>query len=147
MQGTVNAWASKAGVALAQKKVDFKETCEINVFKELVGILDVKNCIVTMDAAGCHAQTLNTVIAGEGDYCVGLKKNQKAIYRNAEALFGRNECDIDFFETSNKGHGREETRKYFSLNVDKDFQYNLENKWKKRKQEPFLNIKSVTKVI
>jgi hypothetical protein len=74
--GTINAWASGAGVALAQKKADFDKNSEKKVCRELIELMDVEDCIITMDAAGCDAQTLNKVIEGKGDYCVTIKKNQ-----------------------------------------------------------------------
>ena len=48
--GMVSAWASNAGVALASKKADFKKSGEKQVYKELIDLLDLKGCIVTMDA-------------------------------------------------------------------------------------------------
>jgi len=144
--GSVNAWATKAGVALAQKRADFQNCSEIKVFRELIGIIDVKNCTVTMDAAGCNSETLNAVVDKGGDYCVTLKKNQKIIYRESSDLFDRNKDNIDFFETSNKGHDREENRKYESLNIDDDFKVLLEKRAQRKGTGHIKKIKSITRV-
>lgn len=147
IRGTVNAWATIAGVALAHKRTNFKDKTEQKVFKELIDILEVKGCIVTMDAAGCHSETVNTVLDKGGDFCVALKRNQKTMYRNIQEVFERNKDQIDVFETSEKGHGRIEKRSYYSVNVDSTFQDLLLKRSKQRDTVPWKKITSVTKVI
>ena len=147
IKGTVNAFASNAGIALAQKKTNFRDMTEMKVFKELIEIIDVKSCIVTMDAAGCHAETLNAVTHRGGDYSVALKKNQKVMYRNVEDLFKRNEKSIQEKTTVNKEHGRQERRTYQCVNVDEKYKEMLVKRFKQRKTGLIEKIGSITKVI
>lgn len=146
IKGTVNAWASKAGVALAQKQTDFKDKTEQKVFKQMIEILDVKGSVVTMDAAGCHSETVNLVLDKGGDYCVALKKNQKVMYRNIQDVFDRKLAECNFFETREKGHGRVDIRSYQSVELDQKFLILLEKRNKQRHSTPWKKISSVTKV-
>ena len=49
----VSAWASKAGVMLAQVKTKEKSN-EIEAIPRLLDLIDVENSIVTIDAMGCQ---------------------------------------------------------------------------------------------
>ena len=51
----VNAWASANRLVLGQRKVD-KKSNEIKAIPELIKILDVAGCIVTIDAMGCQKE-------------------------------------------------------------------------------------------
>jgi predicted transposase YbfD/YdcC len=42
-------------------------------------MLDLKDCVVTLDAMGCQHEVLDQITASEGDYLVSLK-GIKAIY-------------------------------------------------------------------
>lgn len=107
--GMVSAWASKAGVALAQKKADFKKSGEKKIYKDLIEILDLKGCIVTMDAYGCHADITNRIVAKGGDFVVALKKNQGILLKEVEKIFCSDK-KIKSYETQEKSHGRLERR-------------------------------------
>lgn len=108
--GMVSAWASEAGVALAQLKTDFDKTGEKQVYKDLLDFLDVRGCIVTIDAYGCHADITNKIIHNGGDFVVALKKNQRILYDGVEALFNELPDSTDDFETIDRSHGRKEMR-------------------------------------
>jgi hypothetical protein len=56
----VSAWASANGIALGQRKVDDKSN-EITAIPELLTLLDVSGCIVTIDAMGCQTQIAQTI--------------------------------------------------------------------------------------
>ena len=47
----VSAWANKAGLTLGQVKVDEKSN-EITAIPELLEMLELKGCIITIDAMG-----------------------------------------------------------------------------------------------
>ena len=48
----VSAYAAENGVVLGQKKTDDKSN-EITAIPALLDLLDIKGCIVTIDAMGC----------------------------------------------------------------------------------------------
>ena len=51
----VGAWGAQAGISLGQVKVDEKSN-EITALPELLDALDIRGCIVTIDAMGCQKE-------------------------------------------------------------------------------------------
>jgi predicted transposase YbfD/YdcC len=117
----VSAWASQSGVALGQVATHEGEG-EISAIPRLLELLDVAGCIVTTDAAGCQTDIAALVVGGGGDYVFGLKGNQAGLRAEAERWMMEATMSgaVDAFETSERGHGREETRRYWSAPVPGD---------------------------
>lgn len=111
----VNVWASDSGLVLGQAKVDEKSN-EIRAIPELLRLLDLSGCIVTIDAMGCQTAIAEQVIAAGADYLLAVKKNQGQLYEEVQDLFhgaqelGFDGVPYDYAETVNKGHGRVERR-------------------------------------
>ena len=118
--GMVSAWASNSGVALAAFKTDFDKNGEKKVYKDLLSFLNIKGCIVTIDAYGCHADIANQIIENDGDFILSLKNNQRIIYEAVEDFFNSDAGVVEQFETKETGHGRKERRvcrsAFFDLN-------------------------------
>ena len=51
----VSAWATNNKLVLGQRKVDNKSN-EITAIPELIKVLDIAGCIVTIDAIGCQKE-------------------------------------------------------------------------------------------
>ena len=49
---------------------------EITAIPELLEMLDVKGCIVTIDAMGCQKKIAANIVDKGGDYVLALKGNQ-----------------------------------------------------------------------
>jgi predicted transposase YbfD/YdcC len=104
----VSAWASENRLVLGQTKVAEKSN-EITAIPELLALLDVSGCIVTIDAMGCQKDIARLIIEESGDYVLALKANQGQLYQEVKELFEDESLVIvegDFHETVNKGHGR-----------------------------------------
>jgi hypothetical protein len=56
----VSAWASESGVLLGQRKVEAKSN-EITAVPELLKLLFIKGCVVTVDALNCQKDIARTV--------------------------------------------------------------------------------------
>ena len=113
----VSAWASENRLVLGQTKVAEKSN-EITAIPELLALLDVAGCIVTIDAMGCQKEIARLIIEESGDYVLALKANQGQLYREVQELFedeGLVTAEGDFHETVNKGHGRIEHRRCWSI--------------------------------
>ncbi len=82
----VSAWASANRLVLGQVKVDQKSN-EIKAIPELLKVLSLHGCIVTIDAIGCQKEIVKLIAQQEGDYVITLKKNQGSLYKRVEALF------------------------------------------------------------
>jgi predicted transposase YbfD/YdcC len=63
----VSAWAGANNIVLGQKKVDVKSN-EITAIPELLKVLVLKGCIVTIDAMGCQKEIAQAIIDKEADY-------------------------------------------------------------------------------
>lgn len=116
----VSAWASANGLVLGQVATDAKSN-EITAIPELLRLLDLKGCIVTIDAAGTQTAIAQQIIDGEGDYVLALKGNQKGLAEDVQRLFEWahsiefSELHHDHVRTVDKGHGRVEIRNCWTI--------------------------------
>ena len=116
----VGAWASANGAVLGQTKVDGKSN-EITAIPELLDMLDVSGCIVTIDAMRCQKDIARKIADKGADYTLALKKNQGNLYKDAVDMFEEarrtdfSELDHDWFETVEKSRGRVETRRCWAV--------------------------------
>jgi predicted transposase YbfD/YdcC len=120
----VSAWASENGVVLGQRKVDTKSN-EITAIPELLDLLLLKGCIVTIDAMGCQRAIAETILKQGADYVLALKGNQPTLEQAVERFFLTGpEAELtrtqsDYSEQTERGHGREETRRaWISANLE-----------------------------
>jgi predicted transposase YbfD/YdcC len=127
----VSAWASHNGLVLGQVKVDDKSN-EITAIPELLRVLDINGCIVTIDAMGCQKDIAAQIADKEADYVLALKGNHATAHEEIKEFFtdAVPPCAIqaaptaapgtmDFFQTMEKDHGRIETRRYWqSTDID-----------------------------
>src|SRR5258708_33698500 len=72
----VSAWASANGLVLGQVATDAKSN-EITAIPELLRLLDLKGCIVTIDAAGTQTAIAEQIVAGGGGACLWCQGEQK----------------------------------------------------------------------
>lgn len=129
----ISAWANAQKLVLGQRKVDDKSN-EITAIPELIKVLELSGCIVTIDAMGTQKNIAQLIIEKGADYCLALKGNQGNIHQDVEQLFeycrAQKWQDIDhsFFQTTQKGHGRIEIRRYWTMG---NVEYLLDSdKWK-----------------
>lgn len=78
------AYASEAGAALAQLRVDAK-TNEHKAALELLGVLPLKGKVVTGDAMFTHRDICSEVVRRGGDYVLAAKGNQPTLLRDIRA--------------------------------------------------------------
>lgn len=71
----VSAWASQNRLVLGQVKVDNKSN-EITAIPKLLEVLDLKGCIVTIDAMGAQTAIAQQIVEQDADYILALKGNQ-----------------------------------------------------------------------
>ena len=114
----VSAWATENGVALGQTKVDDKSN-EITAIPELLKLLRISGCLVTIDAMGCQREIAQAIVKAGADYLLAVKGNQEALCEDVEQEFkeamadGFAHMDHQYYETLEKGHGRIEKRQYW----------------------------------
>jgi len=114
----VSAWASENNLVLGQIKVDDKSN-EITAIPQLLDLLEISGCIVTIDAMGCQREIVKKIRDKDADYVLALKGNQGTLFDDAHRLFdqaretGFENCD--YYRTEGKGHGRIEIRECWTL--------------------------------
>lgn len=79
----VSAWATENGVVLGQRKVDDKSN-ELTAIPELLELLALKGCIVTIDAMGCQRAIAQQIVEDQADYVLALKENQPTLHQAVE---------------------------------------------------------------
>lgn len=119
----VSAWASANGLVLAQRKVDEKSN-EITAIPELLKLLEIAGCIVTIDAMGCQTEIAKQIVAEQGDYVLAVKENQGHLYEDIAHLFrlatqegNPRQYAHDYQRTVDKRHGRMEIRECWTLSA------------------------------
>jgi predicted transposase YbfD/YdcC len=109
----VSAWAGQTGLTLGQVAVDAKSN-EITAIPELLELLDLKDKIVTIDAAGCQKNIASDIVEQGGDYVLAVKDNQPTLHAEIQTAFATDAADptskrrIDV--TAENSHGRCELR-------------------------------------
>jgi predicted transposase YbfD/YdcC len=108
----VSAYATRAGLVLAQRAVDCKSN-EITAIPELLDMLNLEGAIVTIDAMGTQKAIATRIADKNGDYVLALKGNQSApredaaLYLADPALADQGERAVEV----DAGHGRVEERR------------------------------------
>ena len=83
----VSAWCSQnGGLVLGQLKTQSKSN-EITAIPELLQLLAIKGCMVTIDAMGCQTHIVKQIVDQEGDDLLTLKRNQKKTYHAVTTYF------------------------------------------------------------
>jgi len=125
----VSAWAESNGLVLGQWHVADKSN-EITAVPELLRVLELSGCIVTLDAMGCQKQIAKEICEADADYVLALKGNHETVHaevksflddtllerqavRPVETQRSPTAAALASFETVEKDHGRLETRRYY----------------------------------
>jgi predicted transposase YbfD/YdcC len=120
---SVSVWASEFGLSLGQVACAEKSN-EITAIPELLGMVDIKGAIITIDAMGTQKAIAAEIIDGEADYVLGLEGNQESLHQAViDHINEKLDGDLAHARelvTSEKGHGREEIRTYLQLPAPKD---------------------------
>jgi len=118
----VSAWCSQnGGLVMGQLKTDSKSN-EITAIPELLQLLALKGCIVTMDAMGCQTAIAGQIRAQEGDYLLALKSNHKKAYKAIKQHFHPHiehqlawRTAENFFDAFDDSHGRTVRRRVWVI--------------------------------
>ncbi len=131
----VSAWACSNQLVLGQLKVDDKSN-EITAIPLLLDLLDIENCIITIDAMGTQTDIATKIIENKADYILALKGNQGNLQEEVESIFRVQKID-DQDDDIEKNRGRIESR---TSQVIKNLEF-LDGK------EKWAGLKSIIKII
>jgi predicted transposase YbfD/YdcC len=116
MAHMVSAFASANRMVLAQTACLGKGQ-ELEAIVRLLGLIDLKGAVVTIDAMGCQKQIAQIIAENQGDYVLAVKENQPTLHTQVKGLLDEmileNFAGVEhgFVETRDDAHGRIETRK------------------------------------
>jgi len=106
---SVHAWSVGNSLCLGQVSCKDK-TNEITNIPKLIDMLDIKDCVVTIDAIGTQTAIVEQILLKGGDYILAVKANQPSLLQKVHTI-----CETaipDFDSTSvEKNRGRIETRR------------------------------------
>lgn len=121
----VTAWASENGLTLGQVACEEKSN-EITAIPELLKLLSLKGCTVTIDAMGCQKEIAAQIREQKGHYVLALKGNQSGLQEEMCQFF-EDALDSDFkniqndtYQTNETGHGRTDDRTCHVLEIPRD---------------------------
>lgn len=118
----ISAWATENRLVLGQTKVKAKSN-EITAIPQLLKILTIEGCLVSIDAMGCQTEIARTIIEQKGDYVLALKANHKNLYEDVVQLFQSarqqdwKNIEPKFCQPIDKGHGRIEIRRHWTMGL------------------------------
>lgn len=125
----VSAWAESNGLVLGQLKVSDKSN-EITALPELLRVLELAGCIVTVDAMGCQKKIAKEIKEADADYVLALKGNHETVHEEVKTFLddavaetsqprpvgakpSKAAATLAVLKTVEKDHGRLETRRYY----------------------------------
>ncbi len=100
---------------LGQRAVADKSN-EITAIPELLRLLDVSSCIVTIDAMGCQTAIAEQIVAQQADYVLAVKGNQAHLQEDMASFFhlaqqnNFQKVTYTYARTANKDHERSEVK-------------------------------------
>lgn len=120
----VSAWSSELDLVLAHTTVKSKSN-EITAIPELLEILTIQGCIVSIDAMGCQRSIAEEIVGKGGEYVLAVKGNQGKLHDEICNFFEQAEAlnfegiDHDQQKSCEENRGRKETRHlYVTQSID-----------------------------
>lgn len=120
----VSAWSSQSSLLLGQVRTA-KKSNEITAIPELLKLLNIQGCIVTIDAMGCQKAIAKDIVETGADYVLGLKKNHRHLCLSVASWFDKSLANgfaklahshhLD--PTGPNSHGRIEAREHWVVEV------------------------------
>jgi predicted transposase YbfD/YdcC len=113
----VSAFATEHGLVLAQRAAEAKKG-ELSVLPGLLDGLDLRGCLVSLDALACRPEIAEQITARGGDYLLALKANRKKAHAAVQDWFRVQAFDRGAplracFDAFDEGHGRLVRRRVF----------------------------------
>ena len=124
----VSAWATEHRMVLGQTRTSAHSN-EITAIPELLKVLELEGCLVTIDAMGCQKDIARQVVQKGADYLLAVKANQGELHQNIKDLFGCWEragwdgVAYSHQEQVGKDHGRLERRECWVITDPDELAY------------------------
>ena len=142
----VSAWATANQLVLGQVKVKTKSN-EITAIPQLLSLLEITGCIVTIDGIGTQEKIVNQIVRQDADYLLPVKGNQEKLYQDCSFFFkiaqqkGFENLDMNYARTVDNRHGRMEIRECWAISGAESLDF-LRNGHRWKNLQTILMIKS-----
>lgn len=119
----VSAWSSEHRLMLGQVKVDSKSN-EITAIPALLELLDIRGCIITIDAMGTQTAIAKTIVDKRADYILSLKANHPTLYNQVKVWFESAQStafegiEFSYDQRVEAGHHRQENRQVWVVPLE-----------------------------
>lgn len=127
----VSAFSAANNLVLGQVKVDDKSN-EITAIPQLLDLLELRGCLVTIDAMGCQREIAQKIVHKGADYLLAVKGNQGKLHEAFEKHFPIekvSQWEGDSLKITENSHGRLEIRQHVVCDIFDEF-VNLSFDWK-----------------
>ena len=124
----VSAWATENRMVLGQTPTAAHSN-EITAIPELLQLLDLPGCLVTIDAMGCQKNIAQQIVDGGAEYLLAVKANQGELHQNIKDVFacwereGFDQVAHSFQEQVGRDHGRGERRRCWVITDPEELAY------------------------
>ena len=121
----VTAWASDNGLTLGQVACAEKSN-EITAIPQLLKLLSLEGCTVTIDAMGCQTAIVEQIVEQKGHYVLAVKENQPTLHADLQARYeeartpGGAALLRTVHATAETAHGRVTERTYEAFEIPRD---------------------------
>jgi predicted transposase YbfD/YdcC len=114
----VSAYATEHGLVLAQRAAEGKGG-ELAALPDLLDGLDLRGCLVSLDALACQPAIAERIVGRGGDYLLALKGNRRKAHAEVRDWFATNAFALGgslrpCFDAFDDGHGRLVRRRVFA---------------------------------
>jgi predicted transposase YbfD/YdcC len=121
----VSAFATESGVVLMQRATA-EQAGELSALPAVLDGLNLKGCLLSLDALGCQRTTAEEIVGRGGEYLLTLKANQGTIYQEVQSwfaahAFARGATLRPRLDEFDDGHGRLVRRRVFVCRNVKQF--------------------------
>jgi predicted transposase YbfD/YdcC len=130
----VSAFVAQNHLILGQLATDCKSN-EITAIPKLLAMLDLAGSTVTIDAMGCQRHIASTIREKGGHYILAVKDNQPELFLNVRITMNDGIRERfkgkahGYWEETEKGHGRIETRQVWVSTDVKPLGHDLLKAW------------------
>ena len=142
--GMVSAYSTDQGICLGAQGSSLKN--EKENFKNLIGTLDLRGAVVTMDAGGLTASILSLIREKRGHFMVALKSPHTSLINQLNLEFKNKGNDI-YIEEEKTSHGRKEQRICEVVSLSKVFNERIKkNRRKEYKKGDYPEFKKGVRI-
>jgi predicted transposase YbfD/YdcC len=128
----VSAWSAQLKMTLVHQETAEKSN-EITAIPQLLQLLSLQGCLITIDAMGCQREIAKTICEQGGDYLLTVKENQPTLaqgiaefFTDAESNHWKDALQHTEHTTEKTDHGRHEIRVCHACHIPKQW---LKSDW------------------